>query len=136
MSQIQVEIIETQVMQRPAARSNHIVFAVLVVPELRGNPKLFAGQSFGNEVLQRDAHLGLVSVDRRAIEVAITNRSSHHDRLRDLLRCALIGTEGAQPYGRHFRAGVKRLLRHGRGIDTFQPAVHCSAHLGSSRTAP
>ena len=86
MHEEHVEIIETQVGERLAARGDHVLFSVLVVPYLRGDPELLALDPAPDDRFERGADGVLVSVHRRAIEVPVADRGRALDRRGDLGR--------------------------------------------------
>jgi hypothetical protein len=111
--QVEVEILEAQIGKRLAARGNHIVFAVLVVPKLRGHPEFLALDAACQNRFKRCADFGLIAVDRSAIEMPVANRGRAANSLGNLRRRHVIGPECAQPDGRHRGAGIQ----HSCGID-------------------
>jgi hypothetical protein len=74
MHQVEIEIVELQIAQRPFTGSNHVIFTVLVVPKLGGDPKLFSTKAIVERILEGFADSVLVAVYRRTIEVPIANR--------------------------------------------------------------
>ena len=73
MHEVEVEIVETQVGERLAARGDDVLFGVLVVPQLRGDPDLLALDPAADDLLKRSADEVLVAVNRRAVEVPIAD---------------------------------------------------------------
>ncbi len=90
---------------------------MLVVPELRRDPKIFAPDSAAENFLKRIADLGLVAVNRSAIEVPVAGCGGALHHLGDLGRGDVIGSKGAQADGRHDCPSVESTLRDGRWID-------------------
>jgi hypothetical protein len=72
---------------------------------------------------KRGADFGLVSVDRSAIEMAVTHRGRATNRLGNLGRGDVVGAEGAQADGWHGGACMQLSLWDGCGGDDF-----CLAH--------
>jgi hypothetical protein len=60
--QVEVEVIEPQIGKRIAAGNDYIALAVLVVPQLRSDPKLLALHSSAKNLLQRRAHGMLIAI--------------------------------------------------------------------------
>ena len=57
MHQVKIEVVEAQISERPAAGGDHVALAMLVVPELRGNPKIFALEAAADNLFKRCADL-------------------------------------------------------------------------------
>ena len=117
MHQVKIQVVEAQIGKRLAAGGDHVVLAVLVVPELRRDPKVFALDSAAENLLNRCADLGLIAVDRSAIEVPVAGRGSALHHLGDLGRADVVGAERAQADGRHSCPTKKSSLRHQRWIN-------------------
>ena len=69
---------QSQICQRLLTRGDYVSFAMLVIPQLRGNPQLIAPDA-SKDVLQGETDLALVSVDGRTIEVPISDYSGALD---------------------------------------------------------
>src|ERR1700733_1797631 len=95
MDKVKVEIIEAQIGKRLAARRNHVVLAVLVVPKLGCHPQLLALDAASQNDLKRSSDLGLIAINRSAIEVPIASRGGAENSLGNLRRRHVVGTERA-----------------------------------------
>ena len=98
----------------------NFVLAVLVIPELGGNPEIFAPKARREQALQHLTDMVFVAVDRCTVKVAVSNRDCALDRLRDTFRWHVIRAESAQPYSRDHRARVKRPFGDEVGINTIR----------------
>ena len=117
MDEIEVEVVEAQVGERLAAGSDDVVLAVLVVPQLGGDPELFAFDSSAEDLLKGGADGAFVAVDGCAIEVPVAECGCAFDRIGHLAGADAIGSEGTQADSRHGRARRKPPFRNDRGID-------------------
>src|ERR1039458_1829023 len=81
MNEVEVEVVEAQIGERLAARSDHLILAVFVVPKLRSNPEVFALDAAAKDLLECGANLCFIAIDRGAIEVTIAGGSSALDSL-------------------------------------------------------
>ena len=79
MNQVQVEIVQLQVFERLLAGGNHVLFIVLVVPQLRSDPQVFALDAGLHGFAERLPDQMLVAVDGGAVDVAITNLNRAFD---------------------------------------------------------
>ena len=93
--QIEIQVVEPQVGERLAAGGDHIGFGVLVVPQLRGDPE-FLALTPPRRISRATADLGLVAVDRRAIEMPVADRGRAPTASAISLG-ETVGAEGAQP---------------------------------------
>ena len=93
MHEEQIKIVETQVGQRFLARSDHVVFAVLVVPQFRCDPEFLA--LFPPWIISSSDAPTAASflVHRRAIEMPVAHRGCALDRGGDLPRPNVVGPE-------------------------------------------
>ena len=72
--QEQVESVETQVGERLLARGDYVLFAMLVVPQLRCDPKFLPFDAAADDRFERRADRSLVSIDRSAVEMPVADR--------------------------------------------------------------
>ncbi len=93
--------------------------SVLIVPELRGDPKLFASDGAALDLFERSAYFFFVAVNGGAIEVTVTGEGRAFDGFSDLRGGDMIGAEGAEANGRHGCARVEFALGDGGGIDAL-----------------
>src|ERR1035438_785338 len=128
MDQVQIEVLQAKVCERLAARGNYIVLAVFVVPQLRGDPEILPPDASPQDGLQRPAHFSFVSIDRSAIEVPVAYRGCPLDRLGNLTRSHVIGSERAQADSRHCGAGKQASLWNRCWIDRDSRPLNDCAH--------
>ena len=87
VDQVHVQVVELQVGQRLAEGRDDVAFGMLVVPELAGDPKLFARDAAGNNLAQGDSDAVFVAIDAGAIEVTVAHGGGAFDgRLRSRRR--------------------------------------------------
>ena len=107
MDKVQIEIVELEISQGFLAGSNHILFAMLVVPKLGGDPQFFsldAGLHYFNEGL---SDLSFISVDGRTVEMPIAESRRGDHRFGNFTGGIMVGPERAQSDARHGSAGIE-----------------------------
>src|SRR5579864_3405625 len=112
MHQVEIQITESQVRERFSTRCDHIIFAVFVVPQLRGDPELLAWNMFSHHLLQRVSNLVFITVHGRTIEVPIPNLRRSFYRRCNFTRRDMVRTEGPQTDCWHVSAAVQSSLRY------------------------
>jgi hypothetical protein len=109
--QVQIEVIQAQIAQGLFKGRGYVPRRVLVVPELGGDPEISSRdggitRAAADRVLQHGTDLGLVAVDRGAVDVAVSDADRVAHRFGHLPGTDRIGTEGAEPDGRDDSARV------------------------------
>ena len=85
MDEVEVEVLDPQPLDRLADRRHDGVRAVRVAPELRRDPEVVPlNDAFVEGALERVPDLGLVAVDRGAVEVTVADPESLGDGGADL----------------------------------------------------
>ena len=79
------------------------MFAVLVVPQLRGDPEFFTAKASAQQLLEGQPDLRLIAVNRRAVEVPIADACSVAHGFSDGFGRDMVGTEGSETDCGHFR---------------------------------
>ena len=74
MHQVQIKVAKTQVPEGLFAGRDYIIFAVFVIPQLRGDPRLLALDTAPQNSLQRVPNLVFVAIHGSTIEVPISHR--------------------------------------------------------------
>jgi hypothetical protein len=90
VDQVQIEHVEAELLHAGVERPQRRVVALVGVPQLGGDEQLVARDVGGGDRL---AHLGLVAVDRRGVDVAVAELERLRDRVRRVGRRDLEDTE-------------------------------------------
>ena len=106
MNQVQVEVRRLQVSKRLIQRGLHVLGAMDVIPQLRGDEDVFAGHP---GFLNRVADLNLVGVYCRGVDVAVSGLEGHFDGDFDFLGFGLLQGAPGQNLSAAFSGG--RIIR-------------------------
>jgi hypothetical protein len=85
---------------------------MFVVPELGRDPQIFTG-----ELMQNFTYASFVTVHGGTVKMSVANLVRAPNGSSDLVGSDVVGTEGAQPYGRHEGTARKLALRHGGRVN-------------------
>ena len=117
VDEIEVKVVELEVAQGLFAGGDDVIFVMLVVPELGGDPELFALDAGAHDLLEGFTYKVFVAVDGGAVKVAIAEGSGvehggGYCGMRDM-----IGAKCSEADGGHFCAGPELAVRNGCGVD-------------------
>ena len=102
-----------QVTQRLHEGRHNVGFAMLVVPQLGGDPQILAPHATGHNLLQGRPDQMFIAIDRCAVKVPVADRRRALYRFGNLRAGDVVRAEGAKPKSGHFCAGVEAALRNG-----------------------
>ena len=111
MDHVQVEVLETQIRERLPECRRDVLSPVRVAPELGGDPQVLAGHlTVANRVAERLANLGLVAVERGAVDMPVADPDGLPHRRVDLAGVRLPGSEPEEGH----RVAVGEMVRLAR----------------------
>jgi hypothetical protein len=80
VDEVEVQVVEAEVAERPPAGRDDVLRRVRVVPELGGHPEVLAPDAAVEGGPERAPDLRLVAVDRGAIDVPVAGRERAEHR--------------------------------------------------------
>lgn len=112
MHQVHIQVVSAKIGQGLLTGGDNVLWGVLVVPQLGGDPELLARES-----LKDRSYEVFVLVDRGTVEMSVAGFQGAVHGLGDLLGRETIRAESAQSYGRHQGARVQLPLRYQRRVN-------------------
>src|SRR2546425_2868133 len=112
VDQVEVQVIKPQICERLATGSDDVIFAMLVIPQLRSDPQLLALKMTPHYLLECVSNLMFVAVDGCTIEVPIANCRRPFDRGCNFTCRNMVGAEGSRADRWHYGAGIQNSLGH------------------------
>ena len=118
VDQVQVQVLETQVVEGLPQRGEDILGRVPVIPELGRDPEVLARHAAGLDPLERCSDLRFVPVHGCAVEVAVAHGCGAQHGLCDRGSGDVVGPEGPEADGGHRRTGPQATRGYQPRVDT------------------